>query len=132
MHFTNIKHKVKNWMDQTNIPIYWIVGPSNSNKTAAALSLFQEDLKAMILYLSAASPDRCLQLSFGTKTIKELIDQLTQSPLDLLVLDAFENVQYVNNNSEYGIADSRFKILLDHVISNKWPNTKILITSRPV
>ena len=120
----------KAWLIERQTPVCWITGPIGTQKTSIAHSLSSAANAALFLPLSATSPDRCLQQILGAKTIAGLKRYLTESPAKLLILDAFENVQYQNPASQGEIADQRFQYLLSSISTGHWPKLTVLITSR--
>jgi len=118
------------WLQTRPTPICWLVGPVGSGKSAAVRIALARNSSAVLLPLSAASPDRCFRQCLGVRTTKELFDKLNAAAASLVVLDALDTVQDRDKAYLGQISDLRLRHLLAFVARAKGPAVPIVVTSR--
>jgi hypothetical protein len=106
------------------------LGPAGCGKSEIVrVSVAEAGVTAIILPLSAASPDRCLQQFLGVRTKAELFNRLGVRRDTPFVLDALETVQDPHIGG-YRISDLRLLHLLAFVSCSVGRKVRVLVASR--
>jgi hypothetical protein len=121
---------ITDWLRERRTPICWLVGPAGSGKTVAAQTLLASTQRTRVLPLSAASPDRCLQQVFDTRTTAGVFARLTTECTRLLALDALDTVQHRDEERAGQVFDLRLRHLLSSAARGRWPALSTVVTSR--
>ncbi len=118
------------WLRTRSTAICWLVGPAGSGKSATIRASQKNAGSAVLLPLSAASPDRCFRQCLGVSTTKQLFDKLSTLAAELIVLDALDTVQDRDEANLGQVSDLRLRHLLSFVARAKGPVAQIVVTSR--
>ncbi len=118
------------WLSVGTTPVIWIVGARSTGKTTLVRAALDGSESVLLLPLSAASPDRCLQEAFGTRTTAGLSASLSTGSVRVLALDAIDALQTPYGAEQAKVWDLRMRHVLTSIAHQRWASVRTIVTSR--